>query len=364
MPHCSLIANHFRSQLFSDSAHNPETNQRPRTVINQTEFDSRTLNGAITTNTNTSNFGTVTGARLFQQHPINPPKLNSERMQSFLNEAVNRHSFNESIYSEPYPNHANRFDTLPGRLEARAHQNGQSFACANNVPGPMYQNPAEVIQINGNQSHLVQSAGSQRNDLATPVISHSSFDTYATLRPKDRREATVAKEFEKPTLFEMTKSLDRGVSNAISRPYSANAQVILDSKALNQPQVRAPQKLQIQIKTQTLSQPQHCQILPEKKALQQQATQSIQREHPITILPQEQTIPEPEQPTSIKHTPQIVLDKVQESPSLVQSPVAQTDREVAKLALPSCSDSDAQSPTAVDANREKSTDCICNSRLD
>lgn len=180
-------------QLFSESAHNPETNQRPRPPsINQNEYGTNSLNFSV------NSILPITDSRAIQMHSVNPPKLQSEKMQSFLNEAVNRHSFSESIYSEPYSNNS-RYDMPVHRIELRQqqqqHRDGISdFIHQNNGSGPHYQSSLEIsgnrnVMSNNNQSQFVQLSSDQRDEVAASVsmISNSSYDT-SSLRSKVRNE--------------------------------------------------------------------------------------------------------------------------------------------------------------------------------
>lgn len=138
-----------------------------------------------------------------QSLSINPPKLNSEKMQTYLNEAVNRHSFSESIYSEPY--------YIGGRYESRNQQrNGSSMAYQNangTSAGPLHQSTIEISgrivplsksnsstcqpsYASGSMSNTSKSMQSRRSDGGAAVLvkSSQSYENKSALRPQDRTE--------------------------------------------------------------------------------------------------------------------------------------------------------------------------------
>lgn len=138
---------------------------------------------------------------------VNPPKLNSEKMQSYLNEAVNRHSFSESIYSEPYYM-SGRYDGVGQRVDPRFQQrNGTSVPYQNangTAAGPLHQSTIEIsgriVPLSKSNSASCQTATSmqmatnskpnhsRRSDGATVLVKSSQSYDASSLRPMERTD--------------------------------------------------------------------------------------------------------------------------------------------------------------------------------
>lgn len=100
---CFFFIYYLFIQLFSESAHSSESNQRPCTYANPDDISlnashvpisspSLTTAAVASTSTSTSSSSNMAMANLLRGNP------NTKH----LNELSHRHSFNESIYSEPY----------------------------------------------------------------------------------------------------------------------------------------------------------------------------------------------------------------------------------------------------------------------
>lgn len=142
-----------------------------------------------------------------QSITVNPPKLNSETMQSYLNEAVNRHSFSESIYSEPYYI-SGRYDGIGQRIDPRLQQrNGSSISYQNangTGGGPLHQSTIEIsgriVPLSKSNSVNCQSyasmqmpktsnsSQSRRSDGATVLVKSSHSYDASSLRPHERTD--------------------------------------------------------------------------------------------------------------------------------------------------------------------------------
>lgn len=196
-------------QLFSESAHNPETNQRPRSNLSQSEYGTNYANLLI----NEPLPSTAAPAYPIYQPQtqsiaVNPPKLNSEKMQSYLNDAVNRHSFSESIYSEPYYMSGSRYDGIGQRIDPRLqHRNGSimPYQNANDISaGPLHQSTNEIsgriVPLSKSNSASCQSYASmqmpttsnathsRRSDGAAVLVKSSHSYDASSLRPVERTD--------------------------------------------------------------------------------------------------------------------------------------------------------------------------------
>lgn len=197
-------------QLFSESAHNPETNQRPRSNLSPSENGTNAVNYAIPVMTEPlpSTASPAYPIHQPQSIAVNPPKLNSEKMQSYLNEAVNRHSFSESIYSEPYYMSGSRYDGVGQRIDPRFQQrNGTSISYQNangTGAGSLHQSTIEIsgriVPLSKSNSASCQSSTSmqmattskpnhlRRSDGATVLVKSSQSYDASSLRPIERTD--------------------------------------------------------------------------------------------------------------------------------------------------------------------------------
>lgn len=226
-------------QLFSESAHNPETNQRPRTNLNHSDYGTNAANCTVPMIATEPLPSTTTApAPSYPMHQpqsitANPPKLNSEKMQTYLNDAVNRHSFSESIYSEPYYM-GSRYDGIGQRIDPRLQQqrNGTSMPYHNvngTGAGPLHQSTIEIsgriVPLSKSNSASCQSYASMQMPPATSKSIHSRRSDSAAVLVKSSHsyDASSLRPHERSDFLRSTNSCEVSaapavIASATSRP--------------------------------------------------------------------------------------------------------------------------------------------------
>lgn len=161
-----------------------------------------------------------------QSMAANPPKLNSEKMQSYLNEAVNRHSFSESIYSEPYYM-SGRYDGVGARIDHRLQQrNGPSVTCqsANGTSaGPLHQSTIEIsgraVPLCKSNSACCQSYSSMQMPVASKSIQSRRSDGAAVLvKSSHSYDSSSLRPIERSDFHRSNNSYDGATAPVIVRP--------------------------------------------------------------------------------------------------------------------------------------------------